>query len=154
MTTGRKPVPTHLKLLRGTLRKHRQPNAEPKPSGDLLRCPDWFGASARQGWAYAIANSAPGLLKRCDRAVLATFVLAEAEVREATVKIEETGLVLGSKRHGVTTNPYVRVRRLAMLVMLRAAAELGSTPASRSRIDLEPGAAPDDGWDEILGEQD
>ncbi len=41
---------------------------------------------------------------------------------------------------------------MAMLVFLRALAEAGMTPASRSRIEIEPDSAEPDEWDEILGE--
>jgi hypothetical protein len=37
---GRKPTPSHLKLIRGTARKDRAPKNEPKPHGDLLVAPD------------------------------------------------------------------------------------------------------------------
>ncbi len=39
-----------------------------------------------------------------------------------------------------------------MLVMIRAAAELGFTPASQSRIEVELDSAEPDEWVEILGE--
>lgn len=43
-----------------------------------------------------------------------------------------------------------RARRMAMLVLLRALAEAGATPASRSRIEIEPDGGEPDEWDEIL----
>ena len=147
---GRRPKPTHLKLVTGTLRKHRQPNAEPRPEGDLLHCPDWFTESQRQGWTYAIASAPRGLLKRIDRGLLVVYVVAEDEVYHCSLKISEVGLVVVSKQRGAVTNPFVRIRRMAMLTMLRAAAELGFTPASRSRIELMPDATPDDEWDAIF----
>ena len=39
---------------------------------------------------------------------------------------------------------------MAMLVLLRALAEAGATPASRSRIEIEPDGGEPDEWDEIL----
>ena len=39
---GRKPVPTHLKVLRGNPGKRRLNNGEPLPIGDLVDPPEWM----------------------------------------------------------------------------------------------------------------
>jgi hypothetical protein len=59
------------------------PKSEPKPDGDLSEAPNWLNEYLRAGWAYALANSPPGLLKRIDRGALVAWVVAET----CTVKL-------------------------------------------------------------------
>ena len=66
---GRKPVATHLKILRGNPGKRALNHSEPMPTGDLLDAPEWMSQDQKAGWDYAIEN-APRLLKKLDRSVL------------------------------------------------------------------------------------
>ena len=54
---GRKPVPRHLKVLRGNPGKRRLHDAEPMPLGDLVDPPEWLTESQKAGWEYAISNA-------------------------------------------------------------------------------------------------
>ena len=143
-------MPTHMKLLRGNPGKRPINRREPKPEGDLLRAPDWLTEEQKRDWAYAIAHSPAGLLKKIDRDAVAIYCVAMSTVVTCQEKLAVTGLVVVSRTRGAVTNPFVRIQRNAMLVALKAAAELGFMPASRSKIELQPDAAADDDWDEIL----
>lgn len=145
---GRKPLPTHLKLLKGTARKHRLPKNEPKPAGDLLVAPEWLSEQQKIAWAYAVANMAPGQVKRCDRAVLTTFIIEEDRYRVASEGINASSLLVKGSE-GIVQNPLLRIASRACQNMLRAAAELGFTPSSRSRIELMPDTVPHDEWDDV-----
>ena len=147
---GRRPLPTHLKVIRGTARSHRLPKNEPKPEGALVHPPDWFNEEQKRAWSYAIAHSPRGMLKVIDGPALVAFIIAADEHRAASLKIEESGLVVVSQSRRAVANPFVRIRRNAALVMLKAASELGFTPASRSRIEIQPEPGGGDEWDEIL----
>ena len=137
---GRKPVPSHLKRLRGNPGKRPPNDQEPVPEGDLHAAPTWMSDSQREGWAYAITNSPHGLLKQLDRSILAVWVVAEDLHRHAAEKITEYGLLTRSPNAGLPLqSPYLAILNKQAQIMMKAAAELGFTPSSRSRVQIEPG---------------
>lgn len=133
---GRKPKPTHLKLLEGNPGRRPLNHAEPVPVGDLSEPPEWLNDSQKEGWAYAIASAPPGLLKRIDRTLLTIWVVAEDLHREASEAVTIGGAIITTRNGEVAQNPYMTVMNRQVPVMLKAASELGFTPASRSRIHL------------------
>ncbi|GAB3368347.1 phage terminase small subunit P27 family [Lysobacter rhizosphaerae] len=136
---GRKPKPTHLKLLNGNPGRRPINRAEPLPKGDLHEAPEWLSDSQRAGWAYAIASAPAALLKRIDRALLTIWVVAEDLHREASEAINANGAIITTRNGERAQNPYMAVMNRQVPVMLKAASELGFTPASRSRIQLPDG---------------
>ena len=70
--SSRKPVPTHLKVIRGNPGKRALNRNEPVPVGDLVDAPDWMTDTQKAGWKYAIDNAPLGLLKK-----LVTVLLRE-----------------------------------------------------------------------------
>lgn len=142
---GRKPAPTHLKLVRGNPAKRPLNRREPKPDGDLHEAPDWLSEAQKVGWAYTIAHAPIGLLKKLDRSALTVWVVAEDLHRQAVQKVTEYGLITKSPKQGEPVqNPYLPIINKQAAIMLKAASELGFTPASRSRISLAPEANDDD----------
>jgi len=136
---GRKPVPTHLKRLHGNPGKRPINEHEPVPEGDLHAAPTWLSDSQREGWAYAVTKSPHGLLKHLDRSVLAIWVVAEDLHREAAEKISQYGLLTKSPNAGLPLqSPYLAILNKQAQIMLKAAAELGFTPSSRSRVQIVP----------------
>ena len=146
---GRKPKPTHLKLVEGNAGKRPLNRAEPQPVGDLYAAPDWLTASQREGWAYAVTNAPYGLLKHLDRSVLAIWVVAEDLHREAAEKIAKFGLLTKSPNAGLPLqSPYLAILNKQAQIMLKAGAELGFSPSSRTRVQIEPDPdAHGDAWD-------
>jgi P27 family predicted phage terminase small subunit len=139
---GRKPVPTALRKLHGNPRKVALPKFEPKPVGDLSEVPDWLTEDLRAGWAYALANSPPGLLKRIDRGALIAWVVAENLHREAAIAQTKVGLLMRIKTRATlnqddpgvpAASPYINIINQQAKIMLKAASELGFTPVSRPR---------------------
>jgi P27 family predicted phage terminase small subunit len=138
---GRKPTPTHLKELHGNPGKRRLNKNEPRPDGELYAAPEWMSASQREGWAYAITCSPHGLLKCLDRSVLAIWVVAEDLHREAAEKIAQYGLLTRSPNAGLPLqSPYLAILNKQAQIMLKAGAELGFSPSSRTRVQVAPGA--------------
>lgn len=157
---GRKPLPSHLHLVRGT-GKERARGArggrEPRPAGNLKACPDWFTLEQREAWDYAIAHAPGGLLKKLDRDVLAVWVVAadlwrQAVRAQAQVDAGKTLPLLTKTPNGMAQqSPYVGIISKQSQIMLKAAAELGFTPSARSRIEIDPSEDEDEGLEEILG---
>jgi P27 family predicted phage terminase small subunit len=137
---GRKPKPTHLKEVAGNPGRRPLNKAEPKPKGDLFACPDHLSADQAAGWSYAIASAPKGLLKRLDRSALVAWVVAEDMHRQSTVALNAGGLVVNGK-----TSPYIGILNRQAHLMLRAAEQLGFTPTSRGRIEIDPADLADEG---------
>jgi P27 family predicted phage terminase small subunit len=141
---GRKPVPTHLKRLHGNPGKRPINHREPVPEGDLHAAPHWLSDTQRERWAYAIINSPRGLLKQLDRSVLAIWVVAEDLHPEAAEKISQYGLLTKSPNARLPLqSSYLAMLNKPAQIMLKAAAELGFTPSSRSRVQIVTGTARD-----------
>lgn len=137
MAQGRKPKPTHLKLLQGNPGKRAIDASEPKPKGDLATPPDWLSDAQKEFWRYAISNAPKGLLKKLDRAALTAFVVSESIYRQAAEMLAKEKLFVRVGPNKVLQqHPALSVVNKQMSIMLKAAAEMGFTPASRTRIQV------------------
>jgi P27 family predicted phage terminase small subunit len=135
---GRKPKPTHLKIVGGNAGKRKLNASEPTPEGDLCDPPDWLTEDQAVGWKYAIQHSPNGLLKNLDRSALVVWVVAEDLHRQASVAVAKFGLVTKSPVKGdPMQNPYLAIVNRQATIMMKAAAELGFTPSSRSRVAID-----------------
>jgi len=134
---GPKPKPTHLKLIEGNRGRQKLNKSEPVPIGELKTPPDWLTDEQKAGWQYAIKHAPLGLLKKLDRSALAVWVVAEDLHRQASERVNLTGLITRSPVQGVyVQNPYLPIINKQAMIMLRAADHLGFTPTSRSRIQV------------------
>lgn len=142
---GRKPKPTVLHALQNTtnVTRHRARRREPKLDGALSSTPpSWMTESQRAGWRYALKHAPRGLLKPIDRGVLAVWVEAEDRHRTAAIQQarldadnEQPLLVKGAEGQSCVS-PYLAIMTKAALLMIKAASELGFSPASRPRISV------------------
>ena len=150
---GRKPTPTHLRVVTGNP-QHRAFNTnEPQPSGDLEGTPDWMTGEQKASWEYALTHAPKGLLKLIDRSALTVWTVAEAAHREAAQAVARYGLLLRAQSGEFYPSPYVGIMNRQATLMLKAASELGFTPASRPRIQLTPDAPAADDFDKLIGNQ-
>lgn len=137
---GRKPLPTHLKLLTGNPGKRPLNLTEPTPPAALPDCPAHLSAPAKSEWARLTQELlALGLLTQMDRAALASYCQAYGRWVAAEEKIEQSGVLVKSKTGVPIQNPYLSIANRAMEQMTSIGSEFGLTPSSRSRI---KGAAP------------
>ncbi len=147
---GRKPKPTHLRVLdgtRGTIPKDRK---QPRPVGDLFEPPADLVPQAVPFWNEAIADAPPGLLKRLDKRTLAVWATAAWAHSDAANKVARTATIVQSQRSGeVYQHPALSIMNRQALIMLRAAAEMGFTPSSRTRIDVGHAADDESVFDEF-----
>ena len=151
---GRKPLPTKVKQIKGTLQKCRTNMREPKPQGDLVDPPDYMPEGAKAAWRYALECAPPHLLKRLDMSVLEIWACAADLYRKAQAGIAKTGLLVKAPNTGVPMqSPYLAIANKQAQIMTKAAIEMGFTPASRSRISI-PNERPGeelDLWEDIVG---
>lgn len=73
---GRKPLPTEVKRLKGTLQKCRTNPHEPQPTGELMEPPAYMTEGAKSAWRYALECAPPQLLRRLDMSVLEVWAYA------------------------------------------------------------------------------
>ena len=94
--------------------------------------------SQKQGWAYAIENAPDGLLKKLDRSILVAWVVAEDLHRQASMMLEKFGILTKTPNTGQPMqSPYLPIVNRQAFIMLKAAEQLGFTPAARSRVQVD-----------------
>ena len=144
MAAGRKPKPTWLKLVSGNPGKRPLNVDEPQPVGDLASPPDWFSPEQRIEWDRALRAAPLGLLRSLDESMLVVWVCAKVAHADAVQKVATFGSVIKSGGQA-QPSPYVGIMNKQATVMMRAAAEMGFSPSSRSRVsvkDQKPKSSP------------
>lgn len=135
---GRPRKPTKIRQIEGT--RDRRPldfqEAEPQPRGDVGGPPDYMSKRQRDIWNETLAESPPGLLTGLDRVVLETWVLTCDIQRQAAEKLAATPMILKTSSGSVTQSPYVRILNQQAVKIKALAAELGFSPAARTRISI------------------
>lgn len=131
---GPKTLPTHLKLVTGNPGKRKLNSREPKPRGNLSKPPEWLTEDQKSGWEYALQNAPLGLLKLLDRGAFTVWVVAEDMHRQAAEKVAALGMLTKTTGGNIVQSPYLPIVNRQALIMLKAAGELGFTPAARPRI--------------------
>ncbi len=150
MRTGRKPVPAVLKQLHGFPGHHKKVGIEPEGRGSISP-PAWFDAAQRAQWKYAIKHAPFGLLTGTDREVLAIWCVAAVEHARAVLEVRKLGQVVKTREGNAVQNPFLSIVNRQAVIMLRAGAELGFSPAARASLgtsslisdpenDVRPGA--------------
>lgn len=134
---GRKPKPTHLKLLQGNPGRRPINGAEPKPDTGLPTCPAHLGPSAKAEWKRLARDlNRIGLLTRVDRAALAVYCQSWSRWVEAERKLAETPTLLKTPAGYVQASPWLSIANRERELMARYMTELGLTPSSRSRLSV------------------
>ena len=132
---GRKPKPTALKLLEGNPGKRPINGREPKPPKSLPTCPAHLSPTAKAEWKrLARTLNDMGVLTRVDRAVMAAYCQAWGRWVEAEKKLAETPPILRTPAGYVQQSPWLSIANKQLELMAKFMAELGLTPAARSRL--------------------
>jgi P27 family predicted phage terminase small subunit len=135
MTRGRKPQPTALRRAAGNPGKRDYNHAEPVVPAGLPDCPGHLSAAARDEWQrIAEPLHDMGVITQVDRAALAAYCQSWGRWVEAEEKLRDTPLLLKAPSGYVQQSPWLSVANKQMEIMGRYMAELGITPASRSRV--------------------
>jgi P27 family predicted phage terminase small subunit len=144
-TRGRKPTPTHLKLVRGNPGKR----ALPKKGEELpvvieeVSPPPFLSDDAKVEWGRMMqALVALKLVSSLDRSAFAAYCQAYgrwAQAERALAAMRErdphsAGLLVKTTGDNIVQNPLVGIANKAMSDMVRYAAEFGMTPSARVRL--------------------
>lgn len=147
---GPKPIPSHLKMVKGTAQKCRTNKAEPKPATDNIQPPEYLSGSARKQWRVVSKQLAEaGVLTNMDVDALALYCEAFARYREAVTEIDDFGPITRTPSGFPVQSPWLQIANKAFEQMTKLLAEFGMTPSARSRV--RSTKKPDDGdeWDEF-----
>lgn len=137
---GRPAKPTHLKIVQGNPGKRALPKNEPKPQGDLSpNPPSWLPSEAKKEWKAVMKCAPAGLLKLVDESSLLVYVTAKATHRQAAEQLAKENLTITSLNGGLIQNPLVGVMNRQAEIMLKAASQMGFSPASRAKVSIDPG---------------
>lgn len=145
--SGRRPLPTAVKKLRGNPGKRKPNKNEPAaPVGDP-EMPKGLSAAAAKEWKAIVPELRQlGVLSKIDRAALAAYChayarwfQAEEEIRKLGIVVKEPILLQGLETDYVRykKNPAVTISETATKIMKAFLVEFGMTPSSRSRIHVE-----------------
>lgn len=135
--------PSAWRRAEGNRGKRAWNHAEPAPPRDLPRCPSHLGAEARREWRRLVGVLHDmGVITVIDRAVLAAYCQAWGRWVEAETKLKESPLLIRTPSGYVQQSPWLSVANRQMELMGRYMAEIGLTPAARSRIVVPATAAP------------
>lgn len=144
---GRRPVPTALKILRGNPGHRPLNDAEPQPPMGIPEMPKGMSTAAKREWYLIVEQlQAINMLARVDGKALGEYCklmgLAEAYYKEALKEpmvkepiMDKVGDHVGDKlKPNPATAAYLACSKTAKSYLI----EFGLTPASRSKLKIEP----------------
>lgn len=141
--------PTAIKKLQGTLQKCRTNFNEPVPDTFLqqIEPPSYLSQVAQEMWKFAVAQAPKEMLTSLDFAVLATWADTQAKIIECEEEIQRYGLFVEDEKTGRRmANKALAQQNELKSLLLRYLAELGFTPASRSKVSIKKKEDPKNGF--------
>jgi P27 family predicted phage terminase small subunit len=138
---GRKPKPTHLKVIAGNPGKRPLNRHEPKPRLEVPTCPSHLCPAAKAEWKRLARQLLDlGVVSTLDRAVMAAYCQAYGRWVEAERRQKDAPLVIRLPSGVIQQSPFVSIANKQLELMHKFLAELGLSPSSRSRVSARPGA--------------
>lgn len=143
---GPKPLPANVHMLHGNASKlpMSQLLDGVHPEVEIPKCPAHLQAEAKREWKrVADYLEELGLISQIDRAALAAYCAAWAEVVHCEKKISELNAADENGEAGyITDTPsgykqmsvWLQIRNRAYDRMMKFAAEFGMSPSSRTRV--------------------
>ena len=107
------------------------------PVTTVPKAPSYLSKDAKAEWRRVapILTDERKVLTVADLAALENYVIAVATMRQAHRDVQANGLVLPNGKRNPASTALIQAQQQ----MLRAAGELGLTPASRSRASMAAG---------------
>jgi P27 family predicted phage terminase small subunit len=147
---GHNRKPTALRLIQGNPGK-RPLATPPQVPAKMPQCPRHLHGAARAEWKrLAPQLFEAGLLTELDVTALAALCSTWALWTEAKERLESEGLTVSVRGGAVRPSPWIAIASRAQRDMQLLQAEFGLTPASRSRVKVEPPPRRDP-FDDLLG---
>ena len=142
MTTGRKPIPTQIKKMQGTLEKSRVNKAEPDLPVSIPKIPDYFDKYAIEAFEFlGVKTYEMRIVTEADKMALELLAESYSEYRKAIEIIKDKGLTYSIRdRSGneiIKPRPENLIKDKAMNRMRSLLTEFGLTPSSRARVNAK-----------------
>jgi len=139
MRTGRPPLPTKVKLLRGTLRQHRRNLAEPMPSPGAPPRPSTLPVLARPTWRWlARLLTSMRIITKADGPALLLAACRLTDYLDLRRDVDANGVTYTTTTASGSTmyrqRPEVALMTAAWRDAMAALVQLGLTPSARSRV--------------------
>lgn len=135
---GRRPIPTALKVVRGTQRK-KQPAENAVLPVERPERPAFLTGRAAEEWERLIPQlERQGLLSSLDGVALAVWCQAAADFAEAVEHVNQQGPVLTSAQGGQYQNPWCAIKNRAADQIRRFSTEFGLTASARATLPAQP----------------
>ena len=136
---GPPPTPTQLKIVSGNPGRRALNKNEPKPKTATKRAPAGLSKAALKHW-HTVAKhlTEARILTELDKPALILYCEAWARWRDATDEVQKRGMLVKAPSGYPMQNPYLAIANKAFEQMQKMLVEFGMTPASRSRIQVEP----------------
>jgi P27 family predicted phage terminase small subunit len=136
---GRRPTPTHLKVVRGNPGKRPINAAEPKPLKTLPRPPEHLSDGAREAWGkFATLLHKMGVLTEADVFALEAMCECYADMLAARADVAENGRTYETTNEAGAVmkrpNPSVSQAADADRRFKSYLVDFGLTPAARSKV--------------------
>ena len=148
---GRKPLPTQLKLVKGTARPHRLNPDEPTPSVAVPDPPEHLDSAAAAKFIdMATLLARHGVMTELDAGALARYVVIWRRWLDAETEVKRRGPVVKTVGGNIIQNPFLAVANKCLAQMGQIESEFGLTPSSRSRIRTAAPAETADPFEEFL----
>lgn len=147
---GRRPKPTHLKVVSGNPGKRALNKREPKPQKVIPSCPEHLSTESKVAWGRLVTMlDRMGVLTEADALALERLCDCYAEILDCRRLIERDGRTYSSVSTGKKEGdePAVLVKANPAVAMLADAdrrfkgylVEFGLTPAARSKVEVKGG---------------
>jgi P27 family predicted phage terminase small subunit len=138
--------------MRGNPGKRKINREEPRPAALAVECPaELADPAARLEWdRVAPGLIACGQVTIADRATLIGYCHKWAQWQALEREASKHPFLVATPSGYPIPNPALSMANKAFHLMLKAAAELGMTPAGRSRVTVVPAAPKVSTWADVL----
>jgi P27 family predicted phage terminase small subunit len=144
---GRKPVPTKLKVLKGTQRADRFNPDEPMPDPNIPEAPDHLSKHALIEWGRITSHlSKLGLVSDLDMTALAMYCQAWGRIVKYEKIVEKAGELYKTDNGNFQLSPAMWVINKAYDQCYKLLGEFGMSPASRSKVSAKKEEKKSDPW--------
>ncbi len=130
------PLPTNLKVIRGTARPCRLNEKEPKPDKlEKIKPPSLLSKEEKKCWREVVTELQKcGIATTVDKSALVAYCKCWVAWKGELSIIDEEGTVVRGCLGNDVVSPHVRIANENFKQLLSLWREFGMTPSSRSRI--------------------
>ena len=144
---GRRPIPTKIKIARGTLRKDRQREDEPTLPRGMPEMPERLAVDAVAVGKWQELSQLLydlGVLTTADGEALATLCEIHSAEQSCLLELRANGPTIHTDLGGVKPNPAGSLYRSLAALKSTMMSEFGLTPSSRTKVGSSKQEAPQD----------